>query len=152
MKTGNNTYRKSFKLPTQFSEGCSDLVPRCMLGNHSSCFVAATYPLISFCFLNQYESEIMAKYLTLWLDNGQLHSAWARRMPWGRKRVWNDVHRYIVGEGFLAVCVRSFKTISEWSRTRFGKRWSWKTKKASRFKRIWCGRGYAALEKIYWPG
>ena len=108
--------------------------------------------LISFCFLNQYESEIMAKYLTLWLDNGQLHSAWARGMSWGRKRVWNDVYRYIVGDGVLAVCVRSFETISEWSRTRLGKRWSWKTKKASWFKRIWCGRGYPALEKIYRPG
>lgn len=41
--------RKSFKPPTQFSQGCSDLVPRCMLGNHSSCFVA-THPSNKFLF------------------------------------------------------------------------------------------------------
>ena len=37
MKTGR---AGSLSRPTQFYEGCSDLVPRCMLGNHSSCFVA----------------------------------------------------------------------------------------------------------------
>ena len=68
--------RKFLKPPTQFPWVSSGLVTRCMLGNHRfSCCVWPLVQLISFCFLNQYESEIMAEYLTLGLDNGQLHKA-----------------------------------------------------------------------------